>query len=155
MIALLVKQWKLIAFVIAALVATWVWVTVGHWHQAAERVPALEKEVLREKRGREEDLANITAAYSDVLRASEGYQRELKAIRDLPVPVNTVIRVCRATPVPKPAAEGAVAGGPGPGTTTTGVLHETLDLDTRPLYGDAARCDGLSAQVRGLLEAAR
>jgi len=145
-------HWKWFVGAAAVLVAWWAVAVVLDWRSDSKALPAVKEEVRQEKKKREEDRKEMTESWNKAQIASEGYQRELAAIRDTPHPPAPVIRVCRSVTMPRPAASpSADTGGPSPAAATAGVLQEPLEFDTSPLYDDADRADGLSAQVRGLL----
>jgi len=148
-LTIIIKYWRWVAYAAGVVALVWLLLLIRHWHQDSVQLPAVREQVLQEKKKGEEEVKRMRTAWAAAQSASEGYQHELETIRNTPVPVNTVIRVCK--PAPRVSSPGAGAAGPSPTTPATGVLYETLDLDTRPLFGDAARCDALSAQVRGLL----
>ena len=149
----LAKYWKLAAFAVLALVATWLWVTVAHWREDSIRLPQVEAKAEKDLADAARKIEHLQLAYENAYHASEGYQRELKILHDAataagPAPV---IRVCKPAKLPS-ASIGKPSAGPDAATAGTGVLQETLDLDTGPLFADADIGDALSAQIRGLHE---
>ena len=91
-------------------------------------------------------LAAERAAKVAADKASEGYQDELERLRNRPARVRTV-RVCNGSPSDLPAAQPGPTG-PGP---AGGMGDAGAGRDIGPdLYALAARCDALTAQLRGL-----
>lgn len=105
------------------------------------------------------ELANLRAQNDLDRQASEGYQRELQALRDRPPVVAGPVRLCRQS-VPAIPAAAAPAGGSLAGTATAGLVppgdgpdhREGEGPDIGPdLDGFARRCEAVSAQLRGVL----
>lgn len=94
-------------------------------------------------------------------QASEGYQRELQALRDRPAVVTGPVRLCKQSVPARPAAS-APAGGSLAGAATAGLVPAGDGQDHREgegpdigpdLDGFARRCEAVSAQLRGVLTA--
>ena len=147
----LAKYWKLAAFAVLALVATWLWVTVAHWREDSIRLPQVEAKAEKDLADAARKIEHLQLAYENAYHASEGYQRELKTLHDAAIAAGPapVIRVCKPAKLPRPSGS-QPATGPDAAATGAGVLQETLDLDTSPLFADADIGDALSAQIRGL-----
>lgn len=95
-------------------------------------------------------LAAERAAKAAADNASKGYQDELERLRNRPTRVRTV-RVCNhpaSVPPAQPRPNGSSpAGGVGDEGTGPDTRHRDIGPD---LYALAARCDALTAQLRGL-----
>lgn len=127
----------------------------GGWFYGHTRFNAGEAKVQAKwDRENAEALRDYEQRIRAANEAEKGFQNELKDLRDY---VSTrparVVRVCK---VPDHPASPAPARGDGEGTAPAGILPQALGPVAGPdigpdLYGDADRCDELSAQVRGLL----
>lgn len=142
--------WKVLAAVGAALILWWAVSTVLDWKADSDALPEVKKQAVHDLAVMQGKIDNLQSAYDVAYKASKEYQDELAKIRDMPIPVNTVIRVCKPISVPSPETRSAAAPGPDAAAPAAGVLSEPSELDTRPIFGDAKLADDLSARVRGL-----
>lgn len=146
---LLLKYWRIAAFAAVALLATWAWVVVGHWHEDSLTLPRVVAQAKADAAQAAATLDSWKKAYKSAQEASESYAHELESIHNQPTPSGH-ISVCRSTSMPASPATGAGPGKPGATTAPAPVVHPTDALAVGPLYDLARRCDELSAQVRAL-----
>ena len=129
-------RWIAYGLIGAAILGGGLWVR-HEWNKG--RAAIVEAQELRKT------LAAERAAKVAADNASKGYQDELERLRNRPARVRTV-RVCNSPASVPPAQPGSSSAG-----TPGGVGDQGTGPDIGPdLYALAARCDALTAQLRGL-----
>ena len=153
--ALKAVPWRLVGFIAASIVAAWLWILVGHWHEDSLTLPRVVAQAKADASKAAQVLESTRTAYRAAQTASEGYQRELQQIASRPGPVGPV-RLCIPARRSVPAA-GPAPGGSGPAVPATGVVPsgDAADLDQGQDIGPdlaayAARCEQVSAQGRAI-----
>lgn len=151
-LAWLLKNWRLFAALAIVLALIWAVSVINGWHKDSVALPQVKAQAEKDLKQANLYSAGLQAAYDTAYNASRSFQLENQALRDAataagPAPV---IRVCKPARVPVDHADGKTPARPDGATPVTGVLSESLEFDTGPLYGDADKGDGLSAQIRGL-----
>jgi hypothetical protein len=152
-VAWLLKNWRLIAYALAAAVVIGFLLLVKHWHADSKELPLVKAELAAELICGEgsqcalkqaEQAARQQAISEQVIK---GYEQELADIRSTPIPTR-VIRVCRET------STGSVRvpadSGESPGTSSSELVPGSDEFDTRPLRELARRADEISGGYRWL-----
>jgi hypothetical protein len=167
--ALKLVPWRLIGFIAAAIVATWLWVTVMHWRDDSHALPKVKAEVtqLRAEKAAQKvaydaavkEAARITAANEKVAREVENGLREKisagdaagrslsQRLRDYQASLSR----CRALP--------AAAGDAGQPAGTSGVpgrdeeVERLSDGAWAACSRDSVRLDAIEAWRAGLASA--
>lgn len=149
-------NWRLVAGIAAIIFLAWSIHHISEWRDAYTMLPKVIKQSNAQLQQAQDRYNALNDAYETSLAASKGYQDELSKLQQTidSAPSAPIIRVCKPAKVPAPS-KGADPAGPGDAAASPGVLSAALEFDTGPLYGDADRCDKLSAQVRGLQQLAQ
>ena len=153
-LAWLFKNWRLVAYGMAAVVLLWMLMLVRHWHADSLTLPRVVAQAKSDAAKAAQVLESTKAAYRAAQAASEGYQRELQVIASRPVPT-TPVRLCRAASSVRPASP--ATGGPSPVVPAAGVLPAEAggDIESGPDIGPALRAllreaDEVSARGRAI-----
>ncbi len=137
---------RLYAYIAAALVAASLIGYVAYLKHRADKVPGLERELVKEKASHRATRIAFAHERKIATEASNGFQAELRRIRD--TPSIGPVRLCRSPTgyVPAPAATPARPDGSAPGR---------VEVEAGPDIGPAldrygGDCEAVSAQLRGL-----
>lgn len=150
------KNWRLIAYAVAAVAVLWMLALIRHWHEdstvalpEARRTLAAEVACAAGSKCAERVAALKERQQAVSEQVIRGYQDEIEALRARPIPVRTV-RLCpdaRAARVPgAEPARTADAAGP-----AAGIVSGAAGPDIGPdLYQLARDADEVAARLRAL-----
>jgi hypothetical protein len=146
--------WKLVGYATVAICISIIGWRISVWHEAYKALPeakaALEAEVACKVPSKCADrVAALQARQAEVQRVSkETYDQEIADLKNRPVPIPRIIRVCKSAAAGSVPVAGAAEGSSGP--ETGGVLLGPSELDTGPLRRAAAEADEINAAYRFL-----
>jgi hypothetical protein len=152
-IAFLAKNWRLIAYGLAALAILGFLLLVNHWRKdsqaelpKAQAALKVEQECGAGSKCQERIAALKEREQEISAKVVADYEKELSDLRNRPVP-----RRVRCT-VTSNLRDAAPTPGVGEGTPAAGVVSAGVDKDLGPdLYALARRADELAAQTRAII----
>ena len=150
------KNWRLLAYAVAAAVLVWLLLLVRHWRtDSVVELPKAQAALLNEQECgptsecQKRTVALVARQAEESAKVVKEFNDEITALNARPMPTR-VIRVCR-DPRSSNVRDASAPPGTGAGTAPAGLVHGADEFDTRPLFDLARRADALSAQARAII----